>query len=135
MRATRLVEAIKPFAKKTLRPGGARGIGGFGALAEIPKKYREPVLVSGTDASAPSESRLSAQAPRHRRNRPGGSERQTTFPQRGASVLPRLYVCERLDVRVATESRQGIAAGCELAGCALICGETPASERVSKDEY
>src|SRR5438132_13898180 len=44
-----LVEAIKPFAKKTIRPEVLAGIGGFGALCEIPKKYRQPVLVSGTD--------------------------------------------------------------------------------------
>jgi len=44
-----LVEAIKPFARKTMRPEVLAGIGGFGALCEIPKKYRQPVLVSGTD--------------------------------------------------------------------------------------
>ncbi len=46
-----LVEAIKPFAKRTLRPEVLAGIGGFGALAGIPKKYREPVLVSGTSGT------------------------------------------------------------------------------------
>jgi phosphoribosylformylglycinamidine cyclo-ligase len=45
----RLVENIKPYAKKTLRPEVLAGIGGFGALCRIPAKYREPVLVSGTD--------------------------------------------------------------------------------------
>src|SRR5258707_12951774 len=44
-----LVEAIKPFARRTLRPEVMAGIGGFGALCRIPKKYRQPVLVSGTD--------------------------------------------------------------------------------------
>src|ERR1043165_4140869 len=44
-----LVEAIKPFAKRTMRPEVLAGIGGFGALCELPKKYRHPVLVSGTD--------------------------------------------------------------------------------------
>ncbi len=44
-----LVERIKPFAKKTLRDGVLSGLGGFGALFEVPKRYREPVLVSGTD--------------------------------------------------------------------------------------
>src|SRR5213075_3488381 len=44
-----LVEAIKPFAKRTLRPEVLAGIGGFGALIELPKRYREPVLVAGTD--------------------------------------------------------------------------------------
>src|ERR1700716_4406995 len=46
-----LVEAIKPFARRTLRPEVLAGIGGFGALCEIPKKYRQPVLVSGTDGA------------------------------------------------------------------------------------
>src|SRR5205814_8956732 len=44
-----LVEAIKPYARRTLRPEVLAGIGGFGALCEIPKKFRHPVLVSGTD--------------------------------------------------------------------------------------
>ena len=44
-----LVEAIKPFAKRTMRPEVLAGLGGFGALCAIPQKYREPILVSGTD--------------------------------------------------------------------------------------
>ena len=44
-----LVENIKPFAKRTMREGVLAGIGGFGALFEIPKRYKQPVLVSGTD--------------------------------------------------------------------------------------
>ena len=44
-----LVERIKPLARKTMREGVLAGIGGFGALFEVPKRYREPVLVSGTD--------------------------------------------------------------------------------------
>src|ERR1035437_5129699 len=44
-----LIERIKPLAKKTLREGVLAGIGGFGALFEVPKRFREPVLVSGTD--------------------------------------------------------------------------------------
>src|SRR5688500_3582641 len=44
-----LVEAIKPYARRTLRPGVRAGIGGCGALFEVPKGYKEPVLVSGTD--------------------------------------------------------------------------------------
>ena len=49
-----LVERIKPFAKRTLREGVLSGLGGFGALFEVPKRYREPVLVSGTDGVGPS---------------------------------------------------------------------------------
>src|SRR5258706_3973238 len=48
-----LVEAIKPFAKRTLRPEVLAGLGGFGALCSIPAKYREPILVSGTDRVGP----------------------------------------------------------------------------------
>src|SRR5438552_17171594 len=44
-----LVERIKPFAARTMRPEVLAGIGGFGALVELPRRYREPVLVSGTD--------------------------------------------------------------------------------------
>ncbi|MBY0345963.1 MAG: phosphoribosylformylglycinamidine cyclo-ligase, partial [Neisseriaceae bacterium] len=44
-----LVDAIKPFAKRTMREGVMAGIGGFGAMFEVSKKYKEPVLVSGTD--------------------------------------------------------------------------------------
>ena len=49
-----LVERIKPFAKRTMRPEVLAGIGGFGALVELPKRYREPVLVSAPTASGPS---------------------------------------------------------------------------------
>jgi len=51
-----LVERIKPFAKRTHREGVLAGIGGFGALFEISKRYREPVLVSGTDGVEPNSS-------------------------------------------------------------------------------
>jgi len=51
-----LVERIKPLAKKTMREGVLAGIGGFGALFEVPKRYKEPVLVSGTTVWAPSSS-------------------------------------------------------------------------------
>ena len=44
-----LVEAIKPFARRTMRAEVLAGVGGFGALCELPKKYKQPVLVSGTD--------------------------------------------------------------------------------------
>ena len=60
----RLVENIKPFAKRTLRPEVLTGIGGFGALFEIPKKYRNPVLVSGTDGVG-TKLKLAFQLDRH----------------------------------------------------------------------
>ena len=49
-----IVERIKPFAKRTLRPEVLGGIGGFGAMMGLPSKYKEPVLVSGTDGEVPS---------------------------------------------------------------------------------
>ena len=59
-----LVEAIKPFAKRTMRPEVMAGIGGFGALCSIPGKYRQPVLVSGTDGVG-TKLKLAQQLGRH----------------------------------------------------------------------
>ena len=123
----RLVENIKPFAKKTLRKGVLGGIGGFGALFEIAaKRYREPVLVSGTDGVG-TKLKLAFELDRH-----------TTIGidlvamsvndilTLGAEPLFFLdyYACGRLDVATATEVVKGIARGCKQAGCALLGGET-----------
>src|SRR5229473_2550083 len=121
-----LVEAIKPFAGRTLRPEVLAGIGGFGALCQIPKKYRHPVLVSGTDGVG-TKLKLAFELQRH--DTVGidlVAMSVNDILVCGAEPLFFLdyYVCEKLDVRVATEVVKGIAAGCELAGCALIGGET-----------
>jgi len=121
-----LVEAIKPFARRTLRPEVLAGIGGFGALAEIPKKYREPVLVSGTDGVG-TKLKLAFQLDRH--DTVGidlVAMSVNDVLTQGAEPLFFLdyFACGRLDVAVATEVVKGIARGCELAGCALIGGET-----------
>jgi phosphoribosylformylglycinamidine cyclo-ligase len=121
-----LVEAIKPFAKRTLRPEVLAGIGGFGALAEIPRKYREPVLVSGTDGVG-TKLKLAFQLDRH--NTVGVdlvAMSVNDILTQGAEPLFFLdyFACGKLDVAVATEVVKGIARGCELAGCALIGGET-----------
>jgi len=121
-----LVEAIKPFAKKTMRPEVLAGIGGFGALAEIPKKYREPVLVSGTDGVG-TKLKLAFQLGRH--DTVGVDLVAMSVNDvltQGAEPLFFLdyFACGKLDVAVATEVVKGIARGCELAGCALIGGET-----------
>ena len=121
-----LVEAIKPYARKTLRPEVLAGIGGFGALCEIPKKYRQPVLVAGTDGVG-TKLKIAIALDRHDTI---GIDLVAMCANdvvvQGAEPLFFLdyYVCERLDVHVATQVVKGIAAGCELAGCALVGGET-----------
>jgi phosphoribosylformylglycinamidine cyclo-ligase len=122
----RLVENIKPFAKRTMRPEVLNGIGGFGALVEISKKYREPVLVSGTDGVG-TKLKLAFELNRH--DTVGidlvGMSVNDILVQ-GAEPLFFLdyFACGKLDVDAATEVIKGIALGCEQAGCALIGGET-----------
>ena len=122
----RLVEAIKPFAKRTLRPEVLAGIGGFGALVELPKRFREPVLVSGTDGVG---TKLKLAFALNKHDTIGidlVAMSVNDILVQGAEPLFFLdyFVCERLDVDIATAVIKGIAAGCELAGCALIGGET-----------
>ncbi|WP_435627285.1 phosphoribosylformylglycinamidine cyclo-ligase [Candidatus Ferrigenium straubiae] len=122
----RLVENIKPFAKRTMRPEVLCGIGGFGGLVEISKKYKEPVLVSGTDGVG-TKLKLAFELNRH--DTVGidlvGMSVNDILVQ-GAEPLFFLdyFACGKLDVEAATEVIKGIASGCEQAGCALIGGET-----------
>jgi phosphoribosylformylglycinamidine cyclo-ligase len=122
----RLVEAIKPYARRTLRPGVLAGIGGFGALFQVPRSYREPVLVSGTDGVG-TKLKLALELGRH--DTVGidlVAMSVNDILTLGAEPLFFLdyYGCGKLDVRTAAAVVKGIAAGCEQAGCALIGGET-----------
>jgi phosphoribosylformylglycinamidine cyclo-ligase len=122
----RLVENIKPYAKCTMRPEVLAGIGGFGALFEISKKYRNPVLVSGTDGVG-TKLKLAFQSGQH--DSIGidlVAMSVNDILVQGAEPLFFLdyFACGKLDVETATRVVKGIAKGCEQAGCALIGGET-----------
>jgi phosphoribosylformylglycinamidine cyclo-ligase len=121
-----LVERIKPLAKRTMREGVLAGIGGFGALFEVPKRYAEPVLVSGTDGVG-TKLRLAFEWNMH--DTVGIDLVAMSVNDvlvQGAEPLFFLdyFACGKLDVDTAAAVVGGIAKGCELSGCALIGGET-----------
>ena len=121
-----LVERIKPFARRTMRPEVLAGIGGFGALVEIGKRFKDPVLVAGTDGVG---TKLLLALALNRHDTVGIDLVAMSVNDvlvQGAEPLFFLdyFACGKLDVDVATSVIKGIAQGCEEAGCALIGGET-----------
>ena len=121
-----LIDRIKHVAKRTSRPEVMGGLGGFGALCEIPEGYKQPVLVSGTDGVG-TKLRLAMDLGKH----------DSIGIDLVAMCVNDLVVCGaeplffldyyatgKLNIDVAAQVVSGIGAGCELAGCALVGGET-----------
>ncbi|WP_253443618.1 phosphoribosylformylglycinamidine cyclo-ligase [Halomonas sp. Y3] len=121
-----LVDRIKGVAKRTTRPEVMGGLGGFGALCQLPSGYREPVLVSGTDGVG-TKLRLAMDLGRHDTI---GIDLVAMCVNdlivAGAEPLLFLdyYATGKLDVDIAADVVSGIGEGCEQAGCALVGGET-----------
>src|ERR1700754_2156096 len=126
-----LVDRIKPLVKRTQRPEVLAGIGGFGALVELPQGYKRPVLVSGTDGVG-TKLRLAIDTGRHGTI---GIDLVAMCANdvvvQGAEPLFFLdyYATGKLRVDVAESVIKGIAEGCAQAGAALVGGETAGKAR------
>lgn len=122
----KLVELIKPMAKRTLGKGVLAGIGGFGAMFELGAGYKNPVLVSGTDGVG-TKLKLAFLLNKH--NTIGidlVAMSVNDILVQGAKPLFFLdyFACGKLSLEVASSVISGIAKGCEESGCGLIGGET-----------
>jgi phosphoribosylformylglycinamidine cyclo-ligase len=123
----RLVERIKPLVARTRRPEVLQGLGGFGGLFALPPdRYREPVLVSGTDGVGTKLKLAQSLGDHDRIGIDLVAMCVNDVVVQGAEPLFFLdyFACGRLDVEVATRVIGGIAEGCRQAGAALIGGET-----------
>ncbi|HYC37734.1 MAG TPA: phosphoribosylformylglycinamidine cyclo-ligase [Usitatibacter sp.] len=121
-----LVERIKPFAKRTMRPEVIGGIGGFGALVEVSKKYKHPVMVSGTDGVG-TKLKLAFRMKKHDTigiDLVAMSVNDILVAGAEPVFFLDYFACGKLDVGVAADVIKGIALGCEQANCSLIGGET-----------
>ena len=121
-----LINRIKPFANETKRKESIGGLGGFGSMFEIPEKFKKPVLVSGTDGVG-TKIKLAFDLNNHETI---GQDLVAMCVNdilvQGAEPLFFLdyYACGKLDVDTAATIIKGIAAGCLLANCSLVGGET-----------
>ncbi len=122
-----LVERIKPHAARTRRPEVVSGVGGFGGLFAIPPgKYREPLLVSGTDGVG-TKLKLAFALDRHETvgiDLVAMSVNDVLTSGAEPLFFLDYFATARLDVERAEKVIAGVAKGCELAGCALLGGET-----------
>jgi phosphoribosylformylglycinamidine cyclo-ligase len=121
-----VVEGIKPLVKRTFRPEVMGGLGGFGALFDLSNKYREPVLVSGTDGVG-TKLKLAQQLNRHDTigiDLVGMCVNDVLVQGAESLFFLDYFATGKLDVATTVSVVGGIAKGCELAGCALIGGET-----------
>ncbi|MCC6504180.1 MAG: phosphoribosylformylglycinamidine cyclo-ligase [Aquimonas sp.] len=121
-----LVRRIGPLVKRTTRPEVMGGLGGFGALFNLAGKYREPVLVSGTDGVG-TKLKLAQQLNRHDSigiDLVGMCVNDVLVQGAESLFFLDYFATGKLDVDTTVSVISGIAKGCELAGCALIGGET-----------